>query len=303
MNIGIKEMIEAGAHFGHQTRRWNPKMKPYIYGSQNGIHIIDLGKTVTQLQSALNFLRKTVAEGGKVLFVGTKKQSQQAIEETARESGQFFIRERWLGGTLTNLNTIRRSIESLKKIEKMEEDGSIKKYGKKEQSAMRREANRLRKNLDGIRDMEKYPAAMFVVDVKREHNAVAEARKLKIPLIAMVDTNTDPDLVDFPIAANDDAIRSIRLFLDTIKETLTEARAEYEAVRARKKEEAEQRKAEEEKAKADAAAKAKADAAAASAATAAPAAPAAPAASAPEAAAPAAPEAPSAPEAPVPPTE
>jgi small subunit ribosomal protein S2 len=304
MNIGIKEMIEAGAHFGHQTRRWNPKMKPYIYGAQNGIHIIDLGKTVVQLQSACNFLRKTAAEGGRVLFVGTKKQAQQSIEEAAVESGQFFIRERWLGGTLTNLNTIRRSVESLKKIEKMEEDGTIKEYGKKEQSAMRREANRLRKNLGGIRDMEKYPAAMIVVDVKREHNAVAEARKLKIPLIALVDTNTDPDLVDFPIAANDDAIRSVRLFLDAIKGTLVEARAEFEAIKARKKEEAEQRKAEDEAAKAEAEAKAKAAAAAAASSAAAPApsvpkAPAAPAAPA----APEAPEAASAPEAPQPPTE
>jgi small subunit ribosomal protein S2 len=205
---------------------------------------------------------------------------------------------------LTNLNTIRRSVESLKKIEKMDEDGSIKEYGKKEQSAMRREANRLRKNLGGIRDMEKYPAAMIVVDVKREHNAVAEARKLKIPLIALVDTNTDPDLVDFPIAANDDAIRSVRLFLDAIKGTLVEARAEYEAIKARKKEEAEQRKAEDEAAKAEAEAKAKAAAAAAASSAAAPAPSTPAAAAAPTApAAPAEPEAASAPEAPQAPTE
>ena len=189
LSIGIKELLESGVHFGHQTRRWNPKMKPFIFDARNGIHIIDLSQTLTQLEAACDFLSETVRKGGKVVFVGTKKQAQQCVKDTAKECGQFFVTERWLGGTLTNYNTIKSSIKRLKEIEKMETDGSLANYGKQEQAVIRREAGRLHKYFDGIRAMDKIPAAMFVVDIKREHNAVAEARKLKLPLVAVVDTN------------------------------------------------------------------------------------------------------------------
>jgi small subunit ribosomal protein S2 len=236
ISIGIKELLDAGVHFGHQTKRWNPKMKPFIFDARNGIHIIDLSKTVQQLQTACDFLSATVSKGGRVLFVGTKKQAQLTVKETAKECGQFFVTERWLGGTLTNFQTIKRSIARLKQIEKMEADGSINNYVKQEQSVFRREAARLVKYFDGIRAMDKYPGAMFVVDIKREHNAIAEARRLKIPVVAIVDTNSDPDLVDYPIAGNDDAIRSVRVILATIGQTVTHAQAEYETKYARRKE-------------------------------------------------------------------
>jgi small subunit ribosomal protein S2 len=235
ISIGIKELLEAGVHFGHQTRRWNPKMKRFIFDARNGIHIVDLSKTLAQLDAACEFLAGTVGKGGKILFVGTKKQAQEAVKEVAVTCSQFFVIERWLGGTLTNLKTIRRSIGRLKEIEKMETDGTINHYGKQEQSTIRREAARLHKNLDGIRTMEHQPDAMFVIDIKREHNAVAEGRRLRIPIIAIVDTNCDPDLVDFPIAGNDDAIRSIRLVLTTVVQAITPARAEYEAKYGRRK--------------------------------------------------------------------
>ena len=235
ISIGVKELLDAGVHFGHQTKRWNPKMKPFIFDARNGIHIIDLSKTLSQLEAACGFLADTVSKGGKVLFVGTKKQAQQAVKETAKESGQFYVTERWLGGTLTNFATIKRSIARLKQIEKMEADGSINKYVKQEQSMIRREAARLVKFFEGIRSMEKLPGAMFVVDIKREHNAVAEARRLKIPLVAVVDTNCDPDLITYPVAGNDDAIRSVRVILATIGQTITQAQAEYEAKYARRK--------------------------------------------------------------------
>jgi small subunit ribosomal protein S2 len=235
VNIGVKELLEAGVHFGHQTKRWNPKMKRFIFDARNGIHIIDLSKTLTGLQEAAEFLSKTVGKGGKILFVGTKKQAQEAIKESAKACGQMYVTERWLGGTLTNLQTIRRSLGRLREIEKMEADGSINNYVKQEQSALRREAARLFKNLDGIRMLDSNPAAMFVVDVKREHNAVAEARRLKIPIVALVDTNCDPDLVDFPVAGNDDAIRSVRLILHSVTEIIANAKAEYDAKYARRK--------------------------------------------------------------------
>jgi small subunit ribosomal protein S2 len=210
-------------------------MKKFIFDARNGIYIIDLSKTLSQLEAACVFLQETVSKGGRVLFVGTKKQAQQAVKEAAEQCGQFYVTERWLGGTLTNLKTIKRSIGRLKQIEKMEADGSINNYVKQEQSMLRREAARLHKNLDGIRAMDSYPPAMFVVDIKREHNAVAEARRLKIPILAIVDTNCDPDLVDYPIAGNDDAIRSVRLILKVVTDTVTQARAEYEAKYARRK--------------------------------------------------------------------
>jgi len=236
LKIGIKELLEAGVHFGHQTRRWNPKMKPFIFEGRNGIHIIDLSKTVTQLEAACTFLSETVRQGGEILFVGTKKQAQSAVKEAATACNAMHVTERWLGGTLTNFSTLKKSLERLRHIEKMEADGSILNYVKQEQSMLRREADRLKKNLDGIRIMaQKLPAAMLVVDIKREHNAVAEARRLNIPLIALVDTNCDPDLVDYPVAGNDDAIRSVRLILSAMSEAIARGRSEYEAKYARRK--------------------------------------------------------------------
>jgi small subunit ribosomal protein S2 len=210
-------------------------MKPFIFDARNGIHIIDLSKSLAQLEAACDFLHSVVSKGGSVLFVGTKKQAQEAVKESARACGQLYVTERWLGGTLTNYNTVKRSIARLKQIEKWDVDGSMNNYGKQEQSMYRREAARLFKNLDGIRTMDKYPAAMFVVDIKREHNAIAEGRRLKIPIVALVDTNCDPLLVDYPIAGNDDAIRSVRLILQTVVQTITQARAEYEAKFGRRK--------------------------------------------------------------------
>lgn len=214
-------------------------MKQFIYDARNGIHIIDLSKSLTQLEAACDFLTTTVRKGGKVLFVGTKKQAQQAVKETAKECNQYFVCERWLGGTLTNFNTIKKSIARLKEIEKMEADGGINAYVKQEQAVIRRECARLVKYFDGIRVMDKadkLPAAMFVVDVKREHNAVAEARRMKIPIVAIADTNCDPDLVDYPIAGNDDAIRSVRMILATICQVITRAQAEFESKRPRRDE-------------------------------------------------------------------
>ncbi len=210
-------------------------MKPFIFDARNGIHIIDLSKTLTGLEAACDFLSTTVSKGGRVLFVGTKKQAQQAVKETAKECGQFYVTERWLGGTLTNFQTVKKSIARMKQIEKMETDGTINNYVKQEQSMIRREAARLFKYFDGIRAMDKYPAAMFIVDIKREHNAIAEARRLKIPVVAIVDTNCDPDLVTYPIAGNDDAIRSVRMIMATIGQIITHAHAEYEAKYARRK--------------------------------------------------------------------
>lgn len=236
LTIGLKELLEAGVHFGHQTRRWNPKMKQFIFEARNGIHIIDLSKTVTQLETATAFLFETVRQGGEILFVGTKKQAQSAVKEAAQACGAMHVTERWLGGTLTNFSTLKKSLERLRHIEKMEADGSILNYVKQEQSMLRREAGRLKKNLDGIRTMaQKLPAVMLVVDIKREHNAVAEARRLKIPLVALVDTNCDPDLVEYPVAGNDDAIRSVRLILSMMTDAIARGRAEYDAKYARRK--------------------------------------------------------------------
>ena len=236
--IGVKELLDAGVHFGHQTKRWNPKMKPFIFDARNGIHIIDLSKTEQQLQAALNFLATTTRKGGKILFVGTKKQAQQVVKEIAKETGQLFVAERWLGGTLTNYATVKNSIKRLKEIEKMDADGSINDYVKQEQAVIRREGARLNKYFDGLRDLDKMPAALFVVDTKREHNAVAEAKTLGIPVVAFCDTNSDPDDADYPIAANDDAIRSIRLILSAISQAITQGRAEFESKKGRRAEEA-----------------------------------------------------------------
>ncbi len=231
--IGVKELLEAGVHFGHQTKRWNPKMKPFIFDARNGIHIIDLSKTEVQLRAAMEFLAKTTAKGGRILFVGTKKQAQQCVKDVAKETGQMFVTERWLGGTLTNYGTVKSSIKRLKEIEKWEADGTLSNYGKQEQAVIRREGARLHKYFDGLREMDKLPSALFVVDVKREHNAVAEAKKLKIPIVALVDTNSDPDDATYPVAANDDAIRSVRLIMTVVGQTITQARAEYESKRSK----------------------------------------------------------------------
>ena len=232
--IGVKELLDAGVHFGHQTKRWNPKMKPFIFDARNGIHIIDLSKTEAQLQAALDFLGTTVRKGGKILFVGTKKQAQECVRTTAKETGQMFVVERWLGGTLTNYATVKTSIKRLREIEKMEADGGINDYVKQEQAVIRREGARLHKYFDGLRDLDKMPAALFVVDTKREHNAVAEAKKLGIPVVALVDTNSDPDDAAYPIAANDDAIRSVRLILQAVSQAITQARAEFESKKSRR---------------------------------------------------------------------
>ena len=232
--IGVKELLEAGVHFGHQTKRWNPKMKPFIFDARNGIHIIDLSKTEAQLEAALTYLANSVRKGGKILFVGTKKQAQICVKETAKETGQMFVVERWLGGTLTNFVTVKTSIKRLKEIERWDTDGTLATYGKQEQAVIRREGARLNKYFDGLRDLDKMPAALFVVDVKREHNAVSEAKKLGIPVVALVDTNCDPEDADYPIAANDDAIRSVRTILATIGQTITLAQAEFESKRSRR---------------------------------------------------------------------
>jgi len=210
--ISMKQLLEAGVHFGHQTKRWNPKMKPYIFGARNGIYIIDLQKTVRYFRAAYTFIKDTVAEGNKVMFVGTKKQAQEAIGEEAIRADQYFVNNRWLGGMLTNYQTIKGSIDRLKKIEVMAEDGTYDLLTKKEGLQLERERAKLEKSLGGIKMMTKLPGAIFVIDPKKETIAVREARKLGIPVVAVVDTNCDPDDIDYLIPGNDDAIRAIRLF-------------------------------------------------------------------------------------------
>ena len=227
MSTGIQELLEAGVHFGHQTRRWNPNMKPYIFKAHNGVHIIDLAQTAQQLDSACNFIGNTVRGGGKVLLVGTKKQAQSIVREVAETNNQHYVTDRWLGGMLTNLKTVKQRLKRLKEIEGMEEDGSITSYVKQEQASIRREKARLVKNLGGIRQMDSVPDVVFIVDIKREHNAVAEARKLRIPIVAIVDTNCDPELIDYPIAGNDDALKSIQVIVDAISKTITQAKGEF----------------------------------------------------------------------------
>ena len=221
----MTELLEAGVHFGHQTKRWNPKMKPFIFEKRNAIYIINLGETVKQLQGATEFLAGVAAKGGKVLFVGTKKQAQEAIKEAAEACGQFYVNQRWLGGTLTNLTTIRKSIARMKYIEELEKQPEYNKMGNQEISAIKREGEKLRKNLEGIRNMEKLPDAMVIIDTPREEIAVAEGRRLSIPVVAIVDTNANPDLIDYPIAGNDDAIRAIRIVLQKIVDAIVGASA------------------------------------------------------------------------------
>lgn len=220
--ISMKQMLEAGVHFGHQTKRWNPKMKPYIFGARNGIYIIDLQKTVRYFKTAYQFIQDTVANGDKVLFVGTKKQAQDAIKEESLLADQYFVNNRWLGGMLTNFTTIKASIDRLKKIEAMIADGTIEQYTKKEALELERQREKLEKNLGGIKHMTKLPGAVFIIDPKKELIAVQEAKKLGIPVVAVVDTNCDPDNIDFVIPGNDDAIRAIRLFAAKIGEACIE---------------------------------------------------------------------------------
>ena len=224
--ISMKQLLEAGVHFGHQTRRWNPKMAKYIFTERNGIHVIDLHKSLKKIEEAYAVMREIAEQGGKVLFVGTKKQAQEAVKEEAIRSGSFYVNSRWLGGTLTNFKTIQKRIRRLVELEKMEKDGTFDLLPKKEVILLKKEAAKLEKNLGGIKEMRRLPSALFVVDPKAEHNAVAEARILGIPVFGIVDTNCDPDEVDYVIPANDDAIRAVKLIVAAMADAICEAKSE-----------------------------------------------------------------------------
>ncbi len=223
--VSMKQMLETGVHFGHQTRRWNPKMRPYIFGTRNGIHIIDLQQTVKLFRTAHDKVVDVVANGGKVLFVGTKRQAQDAVSEEATRSEQFYVTHRWLGGILTNFQTIQKSIERLKKLEAMFADDSVKRYQKKEILSLQREMDKLNLVLGGIKDMHSLPDLVFIIDPNREDIAVSECHKLNIPIVAVTDTNSDPDMIDYIIPGNDDAIRAIKLFVSAIADACLEGKA------------------------------------------------------------------------------
>lgn len=237
--IQMKQLLESGVHFGHQTRRWNPKMAEYIFTERNGIYIIDLQKTVKKIEEAYYFVRDIAAEGGSVLFVGTKKQAQEAIKEEAERTGMFYVNARWLGGMLTNFKTIQKRIARLEQINKMEEDGTFEALPKKEVIKLNAQRDKLEKYLGGIKEMKKLPGAMFIVDPRKEKIAIAEAKKLGIPVIAIVDTNCDPDEVDYVIPGNDDAIRAVKLIASTISNAILEGKqgVDAEAAEAEKVEE------------------------------------------------------------------
>ncbi|WP_156289090.1 30S ribosomal protein S2 [Oceanobacillus salinisoli] len=222
--ISMKQLLEAGVHFGHQTRRWNPKMKKYIFTERNGIYIIDLQKTVKKVDEAYNFVKEIAANGGSILFVGTKKQAQESVREEAIRSGMFYVNQRWLGGTLTNFQTIRKRINRLKDIERMEEDGTFDVLPKKEVVNLLKEKERLVKFLGGIKEMKSLPDALFVIDPRKERIAIAEAHKLNIPIIGIVDTNCDPDEIDYVIPANDDAIRAVKLLTSKMADAILEVK-------------------------------------------------------------------------------
>ena len=222
--ISMKQLLEAGVHFGHQTRRWNPKMAKYIFTERNGIYIIDLQKTVRKVDEAFNFIRSVAQEGKKILFVGTKKQAQEAVKEEATRAGMFYVNERWLGGMLTNFQTIQKRIKRLKELEQMEADGVFEVLTKKEVQALRHEMGKLEKFLGGIKEMNRLPGALYVVDPRKERIAVAEARKLHIPIVAIVDTNCDPDEIDYVIPGNDDAIRAVRPLTSRMADAVVEGR-------------------------------------------------------------------------------
>ncbi len=245
--ITMRQLLEAGVHFGHQTKRWNPKMKPYIFGARNGIYIIDLQKTVVMARAAFRFVADVAARGGSVLFVGTKKQAQDVIREEASRAGQFFVTSRWLGGTLTNFKTIKQGIDRLKTLEKMAEDGTFERLPKKEVATLQREREKLEKNLGGVKELSKLPKCIFVIDPKKEHIAVHEASRLGIPVIGVVDTNCDPEGIDFVIPGNDDAIRSIKLFTSKIADACIEGAARYRASGAADRDEEEAREGRDER--------------------------------------------------------
>ena len=229
----MKQLLEAGVHFGHQTRRWNPKMRPFIFTARNGIHILDLQQTVTRLNEACRFITSLTANGESILFVGTKKQAQDAIKEEAQRSGQFFVNQRWLGGMLTNFQTIQSRIRYMKDLEARRERGEFERLPKKEAQHLQDELDRLERVLGGIRDMRRLPGAIFVVDTKKEHTAVLEANRLEIPVVALADTNTDPDEMDYPVPANDDAIRAVRLLCAKIADAALEGVRQRESQRAK----------------------------------------------------------------------
>jgi small subunit ribosomal protein S2 len=231
----IRKLLESGVHFGHQTQRWNPKMKKFIFGQRSGIYIIDLEKTAECLNSGRDFLRGIASKGGKILFVGTKKQAQVIIEEETKKCDMYFIKSRWLGGLLTNFNTVKKSIERLKEIEKMSEDGILDNLKKKEVARIFGERDKLIRDLGGIRDMGVLPQAVYIIDPKKEEIAVKEARKLGIPIVALIDTNCDPDLIDYPIPGNDDALKSIRMITSLIADSVKEGRHEFMTSEAIKK--------------------------------------------------------------------
>jgi len=247
--ITIQDLMESGVHFGHQVKRWNPKMKNYVYGTRNGISIIDLTKTMRNLAEACNFLQTTVYNGGNILFVGTKRQAQEIVKQAAESSGMYYVSERWLGGTLTNNSTIRKSINRMYTIDKkMEDEGS--KMTKKELASLNRKSNKLHRNLDGISSMKRLPAAIVIVDICNEEIAMKEARKLNIPIIAIVDTNGNPDNAEYPIPGNDDAIRSIRIMTSVLSDSITVAAELYRAKAAEEKAERAKKKAAEDAEKA-----------------------------------------------------
>lgn len=224
--VTMKNLLESGVHFGHQVKRWDPRMAKYIFGARNGIHIIDLQKTITAIKESYEVIRKTAASGKSVLFVGTKKQAQQAVQKEAERCGQFYVNNRWLGGMLTNFSTIKKSLQRLKKIEKMEVDGTFQNLTKKEVASLLKEKAKLEKNLGGIKEMKELPGAIFVIDTHKEQIAVAEARRMGIPVVAVVDTNSNPEGIDYPIPGNDDAIRAISLFTSVIANAVMEANNE-----------------------------------------------------------------------------
>ena len=230
--VSMKQLLEAGVHFGHQTRRWNPKMATYIYTERNGIYIVDLQKTVKKLEEAYNFVKDVAASGKTVLFVGTKKQAQEAIKEEATRCSMFYVNSRWLGGMLTNFKTMRGRVDRMNQLKKMEEDGTFDMLPKKEVIKLMAEQEKLEKYLGGVKDMKQLPGAVFVVDPRKEHNAIAEARKLKIPVVAIVDTNCDPDEIDYVIPGNDDAIRAIRLISSVMANAITEGKQGEETAEA-----------------------------------------------------------------------
>ena len=225
VSVSVRELLEAGVHFGHQTRRWNPKMKPFIFAQRNGIYIVDLRQTATAFQGALDFLEEVAGDGGNMLFVGTKRQAQDAVAEAAKRTGMYYVNQRWLGGLLTNFETIRRSVGRLKDLEAMSEDGRMDLLPKKEVISLNRQHAKLLKNLAGIKDMEVLPQVLFVIDVKRERIAVKEAMKLGIPIVAVVDTNCDPEGIDFVVPGNDDALRAIRLFVGLAADAIEQGKS------------------------------------------------------------------------------